>query len=49
MYLPLVPIGVWFGYKLATVIPEKIYYRIVTVGMLIGGFKLLFDGVNQLN
>jgi uncharacterized protein len=49
MYLPLVPIGVWLGYKLATVIPEKIYYRIVTVGMLIGGLKLLFDGVSQLN
>lgn len=49
IYLPFVPIGVWLGYKLATVIPEKIYYRIVTIGMLIGGLKLLFDGVSQLN
>lgn len=49
MYLPLVPIGVWLGYKLATVIPEKIYYQIVTIGMLIGGCKLLFDGITQLH
>jgi uncharacterized membrane protein YfcA len=45
MYLPLVPIGVWLGYKLAKVIPEKIYYRIVTLGMLVGGLKLIYDGL----
>ena len=43
--LPVVPIGVWLGYILAKRLSMDIYYKIVYLGMLLGGVKMVMDGL----
>jgi uncharacterized membrane protein YfcA len=43
--LPLAPIGVWVGVKLARRISQLLFYRFLYVGMFLTGVKLLFDAV----
>ncbi|MDD2844570.1 MAG: sulfite exporter TauE/SafE family protein [Rhodoferax sp.] len=43
--LPLAPIGVWVGVKLARRISQVLFYRFLYVGMFLTGVKLLFDAV----
>lgn len=43
--LPLVPIGVWVGVRLARRISPEWFYRFLYLGMLLTGVKLLWDGV----
>jgi hypothetical protein len=43
--LPLAPIGVWAGVKLARRISQVLFYRFLYVGMFLTGVKLLFDAV----
>ena len=43
--LPLAPIGVWVGVKLARRISQVLFYRFLYVGMFRTGVKLLFDAV----
>ena len=42
--LPLAPIGVWIGVRLAKRISPLAFYRVLYVGMLLTGCKLLWDG-----
>jgi uncharacterized membrane protein YfcA len=43
--LPLAPLGVWIGVWLARRISPVWFYRILYVGMLLTGIKLLWDSV----
>ncbi|HSO44494.1 MAG TPA: sulfite exporter TauE/SafE family protein [Rhodoferax sp.] len=43
--LPLAPIGVWVGVKLARCISQVLFYRFLYVGMLLTGVKLLSDAL----
>jgi uncharacterized membrane protein YfcA len=42
--LPLAPIGVWIGVRLARRIDPVLFYRILYLGMFLTGIKLLWDG-----
>ena len=44
MLLPLAPIGVWVGVRLARRISEVLFYRFLYSGMVLTGCKLLWDG-----
>lgn len=43
--LPLAPLGVWVGVKLVRRIDPTWFYRLVYLGMLLSGGKLLWDGL----
>lgn len=43
--LPLAPIGVWAGVRLARRISAQWFYRFLYLGMLLTGVKLLWDGL----
>ncbi|HAL37786.1 MAG TPA: sulfite exporter TauE/SafE family protein, partial [Polaromonas sp.] len=42
--LPLAPVGVWIGVRLARRISQVWFYRILYFGMLLTGLKLVWDG-----
>jgi uncharacterized membrane protein YfcA len=42
--LPLAPVGVWAGVRLAHRIQPRLFYRLVYAGMLLTGGKLVWDG-----
>ena len=42
--LPLAPIGVWFGVRMARRISPVLFYRFLYAGMFLTGVKLLWDG-----
>jgi hypothetical protein len=41
--LPLTPIGIWLGVRLARRIKPALFYRLIHVGMFLTGCKLLWD------
>ena len=41
--LPLAPIGVWAGVRIARRIDQRLFYRFVYLGMLLTGLKLVWD------
>lgn len=41
--LPLAPLGVWLGVRIARTIQPQLFYRFVYGGMLLTGLKLLWD------
>ena len=43
--LPLAPIGVWIGVRLARRIGQTLFYRFLYAGMLLTGLKLVWDGL----
>ena len=43
--LPIAPIGVWVGVKLARRISQVLFYRLLYLGMLLTGIKLVWDAV----
>jgi uncharacterized membrane protein YfcA len=43
--LPLAPLGVWLGVRLARRISPGLFYRLVRMGMFLTGCKLLWDGL----
>jgi len=43
--LPLAPLGVWIGIRMACRISEGLFYRFLYAGMLLTGIKLLWDGL----
>lgn len=43
--MPLAPVGVWIGVRIAKTIPERRFYFLVYVGMLLTGIKLVWDAV----
>lgn len=42
--MPLAPIGVTIGVKIAKIIPMDLFYRLVYLGMFLTGIKLIYDG-----
>lgn len=42
--LPLAPIGVWIGVRIAKRIKPYLFYKLVYVGMFLTGCKLVWDG-----
>ena len=45
--LPIAPIGVWVGVRLARRISQVLFYRFLYAGMFLTGVKLLWDAVPQ--
>lgn len=43
--MPLAPLGVWLGVKLVRRIPQRLFYGLFELGMLLTGLKLLWDGL----
>ncbi|MEO7939955.1 MAG: sulfite exporter TauE/SafE family protein [Burkholderiaceae bacterium] len=43
--LPLAPIGVWIGVRLARRIDPRLFYRLLYLGMFLTGAKLLWDAL----
>ncbi|MDH4479103.1 MAG: sulfite exporter TauE/SafE family protein [Rhodoferax sp.] len=43
--LPLAPVGVWVGVRMARRISQVLFYRFLYAGMLLTGVKLLWDGL----
>ena len=44
MLMPLAPIGVWVGVRIARRIDAKTFYLFIYAGMLLAGLKLVWDG-----
>lgn len=44
MLLPIAPLGVWIGIRIARRINPLWFYRFVYLGMLLAGLKLVWDG-----
>lgn len=42
--LPVAPVGVWLGVRLARRIEPRLFYRLVYLGMFLTGVKLVWDG-----
>ncbi len=42
--LPLAPVGVWVGVRIAHRIDPRLFYRFVYAGMFLTGLKLVWDG-----
>ena len=42
--LPLAPVGVWIGVRIAHRIPQHVFYRLIYIGMQLTGLKLVWDG-----
>ena len=42
--LPLAPLGVWIGVRMARRISPVLFYRLLYVGMGLTGCKLVWDG-----
>ena len=45
LLLPFAPIGVWIGVRLARRIDPKLLYRLLYLGMLLTGVKLVSDAL----
>jgi uncharacterized membrane protein YfcA len=43
--LPIAPIGVWIGVRLARRISQVLFYRFLYTGMALTGIKLIWDAV----
>ncbi len=43
--LPMAPVGVWIGVRLARRISQQLFYRFLYAGMFLTGVKLLWDGL----
>jgi uncharacterized membrane protein YfcA len=42
--LPLAPMGVWVGVRVARHLQPDLFYRLIRLGMFLTGCKLLWDG-----
>ena len=42
--LPLAPVGVWIGVRVAHRIQPELFYRLIYAGMFLTGLKLVWDG-----
>ncbi|MFT3719358.1 sulfite exporter TauE/SafE family protein [Pseudorhodoferax sp.] len=43
--LPFAPVGVWAGVRFARRVSPALFYRLIDIGMLLTGVKLLWDGL----
>jgi uncharacterized protein len=47
--MPLAPVGVWLGVRIARTINMTVFYRLVYFGMFLTSTKLIWDGVRGLH
>jgi uncharacterized membrane protein YfcA len=45
LLLPFAPVGVWAGVRFARRVSPTLFYRLINLGMLLTGLKLLWDGL----
>ncbi len=45
--MPFTPIGIWIGVRIARKISPQLFYFFVQTGMVLTGYKLVFDGFIQ--
>jgi uncharacterized membrane protein YfcA len=45
LLLPFAVLGVWAGVRLARRLAPQMFYRLIDIGMLLTGCKLLWDGL----
>ncbi|WP_326539380.1 sulfite exporter TauE/SafE family protein [Pseudorhodoferax sp.] len=45
LLLPFAPLGVWAGVRIARRVSPVLFYRLINIGMLLTGLKLLWDGL----
>lgn len=45
LLMPIAVVGVWLGQRMARRISPTLFYRLVYMGMLVSGVKLLWDGL----
>ena len=43
--LPIAPLGVWVGVRLARRINQVLFYRMLYLGMFLTGIKLVWDAI----
>lgn len=43
--LPLAPVGVWIGVRMARRIDPQLFYRLIYLGLLLTGVKLVWDAI----
>ena len=43
--IPVAPVGVWLGVRVVQRIPQALFYRLLSIGLLLTGSKLLWDGL----
>ena len=43
--LPLVPVGVWLGLRFVRRVPQRLFYRLFDLGLLLTGCKLVWDSL----
>ena len=43
--LPFTPVGVWLGLRFVRCVPQRLFYRLFDLGLLLTGCKLLWDGL----
>lgn len=43
--LPLAPVGVWMGVRMARRIDPQLFYRLIYLGLLLTGVKLVWDAI----
>jgi uncharacterized protein len=43
--LPLAPVGVWVGVRVAKRISQVLFYRFIYAGMFLTGSKLVWDAL----
>lgn len=48
MLVPAAAAGVWIGYKLQNKIPEKLFYQLMNILLMVTGLKLSWDGIRGL-
>ena len=46
--MPMVPVGVWLGWKLVRVIDGETFYRICYALLFFAGVKLIWDGLSGM-
>ena len=46
LLLPFAPVGVWAGVRFARRVSPTLFYRLINLGMLLTGLKLLWDGLH---
>jgi len=47
LLLPMVPVGVWLGWKLVDIIDPATFYKICYALLFVAGFKLIWDGMSR--
>jgi uncharacterized membrane protein YfcA len=45
LLLPVAPLGVWLGLRVVRRVPQRVFYRLFNLGLLLTGCKLVWDSL----